>query len=96
MQLVGKVALVTVQQDRPRHRDGVARAGADVGVNYLDDRAAAERSPRDPRDGRRAALPGDASRASDAEATVGASRELGAPGILVNNAGVFCASISWP
>jgi NAD(P)-dependent dehydrogenase (short-subunit alcohol dehydrogenase family) len=94
MQLVGKVALVTGGQQGIGHAIAVAlaRAGADVGVNYLDDRAAAERVAGEIRGaGRRACLvPGDVSRASDAEAMVGAvSRELGAPGILVNNAGVF-------
>ena len=66
--------------------------GADVGVNYLDDRDAAERVAGEVRAaGRRAAVvQGDVSRARDAEAMVDAvARELGAPGILVNNAGVF-------
>jgi 3-oxoacyl-[acyl-carrier protein] reductase len=94
MQLVGKVALVTGAQQGIGHAIAVAlaRAGADVGVNYLDDRGAAERVAGEIRGtGRRACLaPGDVSRATDAEAMVDTvTRELGAPGILVNNAGVF-------
>lgn len=94
MQLVGQVALVTGAQQGIGHAIAVAlaRAGADVGVNYLDDRAGAERVAHEIRAaGRRACLvPGDVSRASDAEAMVATvARDLGAPGILVNNAGVF-------
>jgi NAD(P)-dependent dehydrogenase (short-subunit alcohol dehydrogenase family) len=94
MQLVGKVALVTGAQQGIGHAIAVAlaRAGADVGVNYLDDRVAAERVADEIRGvGRRACLvPGDVGRASDAEAMVATvARDLGALGILVNNAGIF-------
>ena len=94
MRLAGNVALVTgAQQGIGRAVAlALAREGADVGVNYLDDRPAAERVAAEIRGtGRRASLvPGDVSRPTDAEAMVGAvARELGTPAILVNNAGVF-------
>ena len=94
MRLVGQVALVTGAQQGIGRAIAVALAqdGADVGVNYLDDRGAAERVAGEVRGtGRRAwVVQGDVSRASDAEAMVAAvARELGTPGILVNNAGVF-------
>jgi len=94
MRLAGQVALVTgAQQGIGRAiATALARDGADVGVNYLDDRRAAERVAGEAREsGRRACVvQGDVSRAGDAAAMVDAvARELGAPGILVNNAGVF-------
>jgi 3-oxoacyl-[acyl-carrier protein] reductase len=94
MRLAGKVALVTGAQQGIGRAIAVAlaREGADVGVNYLDDRAAAEQVVAEVRgSGRRACLVrGDVARASDAETMVGAvARELGTPAILVNNAGVF-------
>jgi len=94
MQLVGKVALVTGAQQGIGRAIAVAlaREGADVGVNYLDDRDAAERVVAEIRgSGRRACLvQADVARASDATTMVDAVvRELGTPAILVNNAGVF-------
>ena len=94
MQLIGNVALVTGAQQGIGQAIALvlAREGADVGVNYLDDRNAAERVVGEIRRmGRRASLVrGDVSRASDAEAIVGTvEQELGAPAVLVNNAGVF-------
>jgi NAD(P)-dependent dehydrogenase (short-subunit alcohol dehydrogenase family) len=94
MRLIGNVALVTGAQQGIGQAIALAlaREGADVGVNYLDDRNAAERVADEIRRmGRRASLArGDVSRASDAEAIVGTvEQELGAPAVLVNNAGVF-------
>jgi 3-oxoacyl-[acyl-carrier protein] reductase len=94
MRLAGQVALVTGAQQGIGRAIAVAlaRDGADVGVNYLDDRGAAERVAGEVRAaGRRACvIQGDVSRSSDVEAIVETvARELGAPGVLVNNAGVF-------
>jgi 3-oxoacyl-[acyl-carrier protein] reductase len=94
MRLAGRVALVTGAQQGIGRALAVALAGdgADVGVNYLDDGEAAERVAAEVRSaGRRACVvQGDVSRARDAVAMVEAvARELGTPGILVNNAGVF-------
>ena len=94
MRLAGKVAFVTGAQQGIGRAIAVAlaREGADVGVNYLDDRDAAQQVVAEVcGSGRRACLVrGDVARASDADAMVGAvARELGTPAILVNNAGVF-------
>jgi NAD(P)-dependent dehydrogenase (short-subunit alcohol dehydrogenase family) len=94
MRLAGKVALVTgAQQGIGRAIAlALARDGADVGVNYLDDEAAAGRVASDVRAlGRRATVvPGDVSRRADAVAMVArVVADLGPPDVVVNNAGVF-------
>ena len=69
-----------------------AREGAHVGVNYLDDRAAAERAAGEVRalGGRSAVIQGDVSRVDQAQALVDAVvRDLGGLDVLVNNAGVY-------
>jgi NAD(P)-dependent dehydrogenase (short-subunit alcohol dehydrogenase family) len=70
----------------------LAREGADVAINFLDDRAAAERVGAEVTAlGRRSVvIPGDVSRRADVEAMVeSAVKALGTPDIVVNNAGVF-------
>jgi 3-oxoacyl-[acyl-carrier protein] reductase len=70
----------------------LARAGADVAVNYLDDAGAAARVVRDIEAmGRRAVLvQGDVSVPGQVEAmTATVVKALGAIDVLVNNAGVF-------
>ncbi|HUF91484.1 MAG TPA: SDR family NAD(P)-dependent oxidoreductase [Candidatus Limnocylindria bacterium] len=94
MRLAGKVALVTgAQQGIGRAIAlAMAREGADVGINYLDDRAAAEGAAEEARGhGRRALIvPGDVTRHGDVQAMIAAVvAELGPPDVLVNNAGVF-------
>jgi NAD(P)-dependent dehydrogenase (short-subunit alcohol dehydrogenase family) len=94
MRLAGKVALVTgAQQGIGRAMAlAFARHGADVALNYLDDKTAAESVATDVRaHGRRAVLiQGDVSRAADAQAMVATTvKELGPPDALVNNAGVY-------
>ncbi|HEY7870949.1 MAG TPA: SDR family NAD(P)-dependent oxidoreductase [Methylomirabilota bacterium] len=94
MRLSGKVALVTGAQQGIGRAIALAltREGADVCVNFLDDRDAAERVAGEVRAGGRKAMvvQGDVARSRDVEAVVAAAiRELGAPDILVNNAGVF-------
>ncbi len=94
MGLETRVALVTgAQQGIGRAAAlALARAGADVALNYLDDRAAAEKAAEEIRAlGRRAlVIRGDVSRAPDVQAMLdGVGRGLGAPDILVNNAGIY-------
>ena len=94
MRLTGQVALVTGAQQGIGRALAVALAqdGADVGINYLDDREAAERVAAEVQGtGRRPCLvQGDVSRKDHAEAMLDAvAKELGTPRILVNNAGVF-------
>ncbi len=94
MRLSGKVALVTGAQQGIGRAIAIAlaRDGADVGVNYLDDGDAADEVAAEVRrSGRRACLVrGDVARPGDVASAVDAvTRELGAPTILVNNAGVF-------
>jgi len=92
--LAGRIALVTgAQQGIGRALAiAVAREGADVGVNFLDDRGAAERVAQEVSDlGRRAlVVQGDVARRADVEAVVAAVvKELGPPDVVMNNAGVF-------
>jgi len=94
MRLSGKVALVTGAQQGIGRAIAVAlaRDGADVGVNFLDDAAAAEGVAGEIRGlGRRAVtIQGDVSRAASVESMVKATVDaLGPPEVLVNNAGVF-------
>jgi NAD(P)-dependent dehydrogenase (short-subunit alcohol dehydrogenase family) len=94
MRLAGKVALVTGAQQGIGRAIALALAqeGAEVAINYLDDRAAAERVAEAARGhGRRALIvPGDVTRHADVQAMVAAVvAGLGPPDVLVNNAGVF-------
>jgi NAD(P)-dependent dehydrogenase (short-subunit alcohol dehydrogenase family) len=70
----------------------LARDGADIGINYLDDRKAAEAVATEVRAlGRRTVLvPADVSQRAEVEAMVATIvKELGAPDVVINNAGVF-------
>jgi len=92
--LAGRTALVTGAQQGIGQAlaIAVAREGADVGVNYLDDRAGAERVAQEVRAlGRRAlVVQADVARRPEVEAMVAAVvTALGPPDILMNNAGVF-------
>lgn len=90
----GRVALVTGAQQGIGHATALAlaRAGLDVALNYLDNRAAAEKAAAAIRAlGRRAlVVSGDVSHAADVDAMLGAvARGLGVPDVLVNNAGIY-------
>jgi NAD(P)-dependent dehydrogenase (short-subunit alcohol dehydrogenase family) len=94
MRLVGRTGLVTGAQQGIGQAIAVAlaRDGADVAVNFLDDAAAATRVAAEVRAlGRRAlVVQGDVSRRPDVEAMVErVVKELGPPDIVINNAGVF-------
>ena len=94
MRLSGKAALVTGAQQGIGQAIAVAlaREGANVAVNFLDDRQAGERVAGLVRGlGRKAiAVEGDVTRIQDVNAMVAAvGSALGPPDILVNNAGVF-------
>jgi NAD(P)-dependent dehydrogenase (short-subunit alcohol dehydrogenase family) len=94
MRLSGKVALVTGAQQGIGRAIAVAlaRDGADVAVNFLDDADGAERVAGEIRSlGRRAlAVQADVAQATSVEAMVTAVVDaLGPPEVLVNNAGVF-------
>jgi 3-oxoacyl-[acyl-carrier protein] reductase len=94
MRLEGRVALVTGAQQGIGRAIAVAlaRDGADVGVNFLDDASAAEGVAGEIRGlGRRAVtVQGDVSRTASVESMVKTVVDtLGPPDVLVNNAGVF-------
>lgn len=94
MQMQGRRALVTGAQQGIGAAAvlALARAGADVAINWLDDRPAAERLAGDVQAaGRKAALvQGDVGRTADATRIVAeAEAGLGVIDTLVNNAGVF-------
>lgn len=94
MRLTGKTALVTGAQQGIGKAIAVAlaRDGADVAINFLDDEAAAQRVAGEVRAlGRRALLvQGDVSRRAEVEAMVArVVKQLAPPEIVVNNAGVF-------
>jgi NAD(P)-dependent dehydrogenase (short-subunit alcohol dehydrogenase family) len=94
MRLAGKIALVTGAQQGIGRAIAVAlaRDGADVAVNFLDDEPAASLVADEARAlGRRALLvEGDVSRPADVEGMAArVVKQLGTPDVVVNNAGVF-------
>jgi NAD(P)-dependent dehydrogenase (short-subunit alcohol dehydrogenase family) len=94
MRLAGRIGLVTGAQQGIGQAIAIAlaREGADVAINFLDDKAAAERVAADVRGlGRRAlVVPGDVSRRADVQALLDTVvKQLGPPDVVVNNAGVF-------
>jgi len=94
MRLRGKIALVTGAQQGIGRGIALAfaREGADVAVNYLDDRAAAEKVMQEVyAAGQRAVLvQADVARPTDAQTMVAqVLSELGGLDVLVNNAGVY-------
>jgi len=94
MQCVGKIVLVTGAQQGIGRAMALefAAAGADIGINWLDDQAAAEDVGEEVRGhGRRAVLlKADVAEIEETRAMVSAvEQELGAIDILINNAGVF-------
>jgi NAD(P)-dependent dehydrogenase (short-subunit alcohol dehydrogenase family) len=94
MKLAGKRALVTgAQQGIGRATVlALARAGADVAINWLDDQAATDRLAGEVKKAGRNAftVQGDVSNSKDVERMVAAAHAaLGGIDILVNNAGVF-------
>jgi NAD(P)-dependent dehydrogenase (short-subunit alcohol dehydrogenase family) len=94
MQCAGKIVLVTGAQQGIGRAMAVefAAAGADVGINWLDDQGAAERVCDEVRGhARRASLfKADIAKIGQTEAMISTvEQELGPIDVLVNNAGVF-------
>jgi NAD(P)-dependent dehydrogenase (short-subunit alcohol dehydrogenase family) len=94
MRLAGKTAVVTGAQQGIGRAIAVAlaRDGANVAINFLDDEEAAARVANDVRAQARQAIliHGDVSRRADVEAMLATVvRQLGPPDVVVNNAGVF-------
>jgi NAD(P)-dependent dehydrogenase (short-subunit alcohol dehydrogenase family) len=93
MRLAGKVALVTGAQQGIGKAIALAfgREGANVVVNYLDDRAAGEAiaSSVHKAGGHATAVPGSVSQQGDVRTMVEAGEAFGGIDILVNNAGIF-------
>jgi len=94
MRLRGRIALVTGAQQGIGRGIALAfaREGADVAVNYLDDRAAAEKVMQEVRaaGGRAVLVQADVARPADAQRMVAqVQSELGGLDVLVNNAGVY-------
>jgi NAD(P)-dependent dehydrogenase (short-subunit alcohol dehydrogenase family) len=94
MNLTGRIALVTGAQQGigAAIAMAMAKAGADVALNWLDDSKATERVADKVRSaGRRVAMiRADVAKLADIEAMVAETTgQLGVPDILVNNAGVY-------
>ena len=94
MRLRGKIALVTGAQQGIGRGIALAfaREGADIAVNYLDDRVEAEKVMREVcAAGQRAVLvQADVARPTDAQTMIAqVLSELGGLDVLVNNAGVY-------